>query len=395
MISSTVDVAVCGGGIGGAVLAELLARNGKRVLVLERNLEPPNFLRPELIWPATIETLCSLHPRDVWESEAARPMHGFCATVGAEAFITVDESLLDELELHPWFVDPNAARELLLRRASFELRRGVDVIDVLRDGARIAGLRARDRATGAEFEIAAKLTIGDDGEHSVVRKGCGIDIATQPFAMEFLCFGFDWPASFDPAVTRLWIHPNPRRVGFAGLGAMPFAKGRAAGLVPIRAPIFDANPRIDDVWRAFVELDPAMRDVIGARRFPNELARVRRSFGHASRYGVPGAFILGDAAHPVSPAGGQGANMAIADARVLAPLILAERSDALVEYERRRRTANARSLRFSRAATHLLGISNDFVSSIVWGIARLAVPRRFTIKRFLRVASRSFVESPG
>jgi len=42
--------------------------------------------------------------------------------------------------------------------------------------------------------------------------------------------------------------------------------------------------------------------------------------GHAPRYGAAGAVVMGDAAHPVSPAGGQGANMSIADARALAEL---------------------------------------------------------------------------
>jgi len=49
------DVIIAGGGIGGAVLAQLLSRGGQRVIVLERSAAPPNWLRPEILWPATIE----------------------------------------------------------------------------------------------------------------------------------------------------------------------------------------------------------------------------------------------------------------------------------------------------------------------------------------------------
>jgi 2-polyprenyl-6-methoxyphenol hydroxylase-like FAD-dependent oxidoreductase len=53
---------------------------------------------------------------------------------------------------------------------------------------------------------------------------------------------------------------------------------------------------------------------------------------------------MGDAAHPVSPAGGQGANMSIADARALAEIAVRNPSQLLEEYEYRRRKDNERSL---------------------------------------------------
>jgi 2-polyprenyl-6-methoxyphenol hydroxylase-like FAD-dependent oxidoreductase len=79
---------------------------------------------------------------------------------------------------------------------------------------------------------------------------------------------------------------------------------------------------------------------------------------------------MGDAAHPVSPAGGQGANMSIADARALAEIAVTNPSQLLGEYELRRRKANERSLRFTRGAAWLLGLPAgvlpiSFVISVV------------------------------
>ena len=60
------DFLIVGGGIGGLVLAELLGRDGKRVVVLERSTGPPPWNRPEVLWPATIELLLSLAPDSAW-----------------------------------------------------------------------------------------------------------------------------------------------------------------------------------------------------------------------------------------------------------------------------------------------------------------------------------------
>jgi 2-polyprenyl-6-methoxyphenol hydroxylase-like FAD-dependent oxidoreductase len=65
---------------------------------------------------------------------------------------------------------------------------------------------------------------------------------------------------------------------------------------------------------------------------------------------------MGDAAHPVSSAGGQGPNMSITDARVLAEIAIKNPSQLLEEYELRRRKANERSLRFTPGAAWLLGL---------------------------------------
>src|SRR5215510_11190267 len=70
------DFLIVGGGIGGLVLAELLGRGGKRVVVLERSTAPPPWSRPEILWPATFELLCSLLPRERWQERAVLPLEG-------------------------------------------------------------------------------------------------------------------------------------------------------------------------------------------------------------------------------------------------------------------------------------------------------------------------------
>jgi 2-polyprenyl-6-methoxyphenol hydroxylase-like FAD-dependent oxidoreductase len=388
------DAVVVGGGIGGAVLAELLARRGKRVIVLERHTSPPSFLRPEVLWPASIELLCSLHSREVLEREVALPVRGIRAMQGREKIVSLTPEMLREIDVQPWFVNPNDARELLLRRASFELRRGVEVVEVLREGERVVGVRARELATGAVTDVLAQHTIGDDGTHSLVRQACGIAIELKRFPVDFLCFALSWPASFEPAVARIWVHPDSGDSGVLAFGAMPFVHGRGAGLVLVRSTQFDASKHVAQAWNALLDSDPLAREVAGKLAFPSGATRVVREFGHAASYGAPGAFLVGDAAHPVSPAGGQGANMAIADARVLAELLATGRGDVLREYEHIRRAANARSVRISSAAARVLELARGPIATITFEVARRMLRRELVVERAVLGASRSFVERP-
>jgi 2-polyprenyl-6-methoxyphenol hydroxylase-like FAD-dependent oxidoreductase len=101
---------------------------------------------------------------------------------------------------------------------------------------------------------------------------------------------------------------------------------------------------------------------------------------------------MGDAAHPVSPAGGQGANASIADGRAIAELVLAGERDLVAAYERRRRPANRRSLYFTQAAAFALGLPQGLVFNrlTAWAVRCAAQP--WLIARLLRIVSQAFLE---
>src|SRR5215471_435365 len=114
----TTDFLIVGGGIGGLVLAELLGRGGKRVVVLERSTGPPPWGRPEVLWPATFELLCQLTPKAQWEQQSVLPLAGIELFDGEQFRWAVSPQILAKAKVQPWSTNPNQTREQLMRLTS-------------------------------------------------------------------------------------------------------------------------------------------------------------------------------------------------------------------------------------------------------------------------------------
>ncbi|MGE3108486.1 MAG: FAD-dependent oxidoreductase [Phycisphaerales bacterium] len=390
------DAIIVGAGIGAGVLAHRLARGGKRVVLLDRAASPPTLARPEILWPQTVRALASLLQGRVPVDDVILPLGGVDVTCGSRTFAVLDRPTLDRVGFGPASTDPEQTRAALLRDAPFDVRRGIEVLDLLKDDACIRGVRCRDRATSGEFDLAAPVVVGDDGSHSRIRELAQIHLSLRPFPLVFVCFGFDWPASLPPARGRIFLNLSTPRSGIAGLLCLPFPGGKAAGVIPARPESLELAARPDDAWRRFVTMNPIIAKIAGDRAFPDGFTVVRREWGHADHYGsspTGGVYLLGDALHPVSPAGGQGANMSVADAGALADALLADSPDPLAQFERRRRSANERAVDITRRASGFLSLPRWCVP--LWSRPILARAAAAVVSRapgLIRRIATSFVE---
>ncbi len=390
------DFVIVGGGIGGAVLANLLGRRGRRVLVLEKATAPTPQARPEMLWPATVAALRTLLPEEL-EPQWSVPIRAALLTCGKQELLRIDAKVFDDAGVQP--CSTANTRELLMQQARCEYRRGVEVTEVLRDKERIVGVRTRDTASGTEQEILADWTVGDDGAHSVVRKACGFPPDLRQFPLDVLGFRFDWPASLPPNGVRIWLNKDRLRTGLLGMPAAPLPQGQGVALLPMRPEAGQDAARLQEALRSFAQQDSVLAELIGPRTDVAGFARFRIGWSLSPRFGIAGALLMGDAAHPVTPAGGQGANLSVADALLIAELASEQPDRLLEEYERRRLPPTKRSLSFSRSASRLLSLPRLVLhlgfASLPW-LARWLNRRRDRFGKFLRTAAEAFQEvRPG
>ncbi len=351
------EVLIVGGGIGGAVLAELLTRAGKKVVVIERSLGPPSFLRPELLWPSAVRTLFSLRDRADWERDSFRPVGGISLDRGGRLQDVITADHLRAADIQPYFENPNQTREALLVHCHAEVRRGIEVEELVREGETVRGVRGRVRATGESVSFSAGLTVGDDGTDSLVRTQCGIEISLRPFPVDFFVSGLPWPKDWLPDIGRILFAPREDDSGLFAAGFLPVPGSLAATVAVVRSDRSDDSAGLARAWKAMMASASSAPAEIRTTDFPATFTKIGRRWGHASSYGVPGAVLIGDALHPVSPAGGQGANMAINDAVALARLIIASSPNLARDYETARRAPNERGLRPTRLAAATFNIA--------------------------------------
>ena len=401
MSDGNIDCVIVGGGIGGAVLALALGRLGHRVVVLEREPAPPPTVRPEILATATIDVFHQLGVGDRIRAEAALPLRGLeLRQAGDGRLLGFSQEEFRRAGVQPHSTDPGLTRRVLLEEAAgcVEVRRGIEVREVVREGGRVVGVRGvRD---GQPVEVRARLVIGDDGGRSRIREGLGIPLAVTEFPIDFLGAAGSAGGWAEAAVGQAWLNPSGLRDGlFAGL-FLPLPGARVAmvfGMTPASYERF--RQRGPETFQtAAARLAPGATDLIRSHAFPDGFAHIRRPFGHAPRYVADGAALLGDAVHPVTPVGGQGANMSVADAAALAAVAHeALRSGdcsakRLSAYETSRRAANDRSLQFSVRATRIVGL----LAAVPWAAGVLAWWLRWverspqTKTRFLRSVSSAF-----
>lgn len=355
----SVETVVAGSGIGGAALALALGRAGREVLLVEREIRPLSIPRPEILAQVTVGRL------GIDLADAALPLRSLRFHVGAHRVAKIDPSDLARVGAQPYSTDPERTRAAILAAAlatgNVKIERGVEAREVLVESGRAVGIRGV--RNGRDYEVRAKIVVGDDGVKSAVRASLGIECDLSLFPFEFWGLRLPRPRDLAPDIARAYLRPAGFGDGLSGGLFLPLPDGNLTAVLLAPVGTWEARYGSDSAafFRELDDLTPladSVREGIGGD--PSRLFRIRRPWGHARAYHVSeraaGAVLLGDAAHPMSPAGGQGANAAIHDAFSLAPEIRVvldgrvEAREAFARYEARRRPANDASLDFTRLA---------------------------------------------
>ena len=311
---------IAGGGPAGMMLGFLLARMGVDVVVLEKHADFLRDFRGDTIHPSTLEVMYELGIVDDFLRRPHQEVRQLKGQIGNETIAVADFTHLPThckfLGLMPQWDFLDFIVEQARRYPSFHLKMQAEVTDLLEEGGRVVGVRAR--SPEGMLEVRADLTIGADGRHSVVRERAGLSVLNLGAPMDVLWMRVSRQPT-DPGQTfgrfdtgRILVFLN--REDYWQV-AYVIPKGKADELRQQGLPAFRQE---------LVRLAPFLENRVEELRDWDDIKLLTVAVDRLRRWFRPGLLCIGDAAHAMSPIGGVGINLAIQDA-VATANILGER----------------------------------------------------------------------
>lgn len=331
------DTLVIGGGIAGMAAAAALARTGATVTAFEQAPQIAEIGAGLQISPNGGAVLDGLGLREVADARSIRAL-------AVEPRDALSGRVIGRFDLTGRKGEP------------YRFFHRADLLDLLREGAERAGARivtdtrvesvtsAGEVALAAHGQVQARLVVGADGIHSVARA------ALNPQSSPFFTGQTAWRALVrgdHPPVARIWMAPGRHVVTY------PLPGGRV-NIVAVR----ETRDWAEEGWHHAddpANLRAAFADCAGElREYLERVDEVRLwgLFRHeiAARWHGKALALIGDAAHPTLPFLGQGANLALEDAWVLAALTAGGNvAQALTRYQEARVARVTRALAAANA----------------------------------------------
>ncbi len=356
------DIVIVGGGIAGGALATVLARAGKRALVLEKTTEYRDLVRGEWIAPWGVAELKALGLYDTFIAAGGHHLSKHVPYGDAVDPATAAAAALDMTGLLPGIPGPLTIGhpkmcELLHETsvaAGATVLRGVSDIVRLTFGTSPSVTYVHD---GAEHTATCRLIVGADGRGSIVRRAAGIDLhrdATHHLFSGMLVEGADgWPADTQAIGAENDVH----------FLAFPQGHGRVRLYLgysteqPQRLAGGRGQQAFLDAFR--LKSVPGSEHLANARpagpcnSYPNEDTWTDTPCAE-------GVVLVGDAAGHNDPIIGQGLSITYRDVRIVRDILLAGgdwSAPAFAPYADERRE-RMRRLRFS--ATLQSRLENEF-----------------------------------
>ncbi len=310
---------VVGGGPAGAVLSFMLARQGIPVTLLEMHKDFERDFRGDTLHPSTLEIMDEL---GLAESLLQLPHSRISeATLPAESGpITLAD--LGRLKTKFPFIALMPQSRFLdfltgeaKRFPNFQLVMGAMADELIEDGGVVRGVRYRGE--GGEHEVRAALTVGADGRFSKLRKLSGLGEAAIQASPPMDVLWFRLPRKADDP------HGLMGRIG-AGHLLIELDRGEVWQVAFIIRK--DSYPQLraaglEALRREIVRTAPELADRVGLLTDWKQVSLLSVAADRLPRWYRPGLLLIGDAAHVMSPAGGNGINYAIHDAVAAANIL--------------------------------------------------------------------------
>jgi 2-polyprenyl-6-methoxyphenol hydroxylase-like FAD-dependent oxidoreductase len=301
---------VIGCGPAGAMLGLMLAREGVDVLVLEKHKDFLRDFRGDTLHPSTMEVMDELGLADGLLGLAHTKAQRITARLPGRTVTVANLGRLKTRYPYITFMPQWDFLDYVTKEAgrypSFRLQMEAEAKSLILEDGVVRGVRYE--TPDGPREARALLTVSADGRSSPFREQAGLKMVET-----------------SPPIDVIWFRLSRREgdpegtFGYAGKGrfmavinrgeywqiAFVIKKGeyervRAEGLDAFRSSVGEAIPE-------FSGRTEELRGWEDLKLLTVQADRLRRWYG-------PGLLCIGDAAHAMSPVGGVGINLAIADA---------------------------------------------------------------------------------
>ena len=354
------EVAIVGGGIVGLAFARLLAAeleqagNPQRIALLET--QPPKVvpvdadidLRVSAIAPASRAILKNM---GVWDRLPATHVSAYermCVWQAAGTAGGARSIAFDAADFGGAFLG-HIVENRAMRFAAWEQVAELASVSVISGQKPVSLVEQNDHCSVTlenSGSLRARLVVGADSSRSWVREQLGVSFRERLYDQSAVVAHIASEQSHAATAWQRFLPGGP-------VALLPLADGRSS--LVWSCPGEQAKELLAlDIAEFNVQLADALDHVLGSLECTSERVSFPLGTGHAAQYTGRRFALIGDAAHRVHPLAGQGVNLGLLDAAVLAEELVAHFSrpaadpgDPLIlrRYERARKGDNLVTLK--------------------------------------------------
>lgn len=307
------DAIVIGARCAGSPTAMLLAREGHRVLLVDKATFPSDTMSTHLVHPPGIAALERWGLLDRLVETGCPPVERYSFDFGPVS-VTGSPRPIDGVG-HAYGPRRTILDKLLVdaaAEAGAEVREAFTVEEITAEGGKVTGIRGRAKGGGSVTETA-KVVIGADGKHSLLAKAVEPEQYNERPSQLAMYYAYWSDLPVEGFETR--IRAEHRR----GWAALPTHDGLTC--IPFGWPREEFNQNKKDIegnFLAAMELVPEFAErVRGATRESKFIGSAELPGYFRKPFG-PGWVLVGDAGYHKNPITAMGINDAFRDAELVA-----------------------------------------------------------------------------
>ncbi len=311
-LESSSRVVIVGAGPIGLLLANLLGKQGIEVELLEKRKQLTNNSMAIGISPVSLGILKTLDLDSVFIAQGCKIQEAWIygdrrALLGSVEFTNLTSDYRYILTL-PQAETIAILAENLIHYPRVKLRMGTEFRSIERAETGKITIKSFDLISNQERIMEGSFLVGCDGCHGKVCQDMQGGIKTHAYNLAFLMADFHDRTSLG----------NAAHLYFTAQGAVesfPLPGQKRRWIIQIEEPVADRQLGFfEESVRARTGVELLTEDKLNESGFQPE-------YGLVSSYYLGNCILCGDAAHVMSPIGGQGMNTGFADAELLAMIL--------------------------------------------------------------------------